>query len=211
MQGSSRAAAVGSREAFTGVLAAGADRSRLAEELFAVVALLDSNVTLRRAVADPSHDAARKTDLAERLFASRVGAEALVVLKGVVGQRWSSERDLSDTLERYAVEAVIADAESSDSADQVEDELFRFERIVAADPNLRTALSDSVGVGRAPHGARRLAARGSGDAADPGARTSGRRRAAGASLRLHRARVARDRRDAPRAADRHRHLGGAAG
>ena len=142
MQGSSRAAAVGSREAFTGVLAAGADRSRLAEELFAVVALLDSNVTLRRAVADPSQDAARKTDLAERLFASRVGAQALVVLKGVIGQRWSSERDLSDTLERYAVEAVIVDAESSDSADQVEDELFRFERIVAADPDLRAALSD---------------------------------------------------------------------
>ena len=116
--------------------------SRLAEELFAVVALLDSNVTLRRAVADPSQDAARKTDLAERLFASRVGAEALAVLKGVIGQRWSSERDLSDTLERYAVEAVIVDAESSDSADQVEDELFRFERIVAADPDLRTALSD---------------------------------------------------------------------
>ena len=143
MQGSSRAAAVGSREAFTGVLAAGADRSRLAEELFAVVALLDSNVTLRRAVADPSHDGARKTDLAERLFASRVGAEALVVLKGVVSQRWSSERDLSDTLERYAVESVIADAESQGSADQVEDELFRFERIVAADTNLRSALSDS--------------------------------------------------------------------
>jgi F-type H+-transporting ATPase subunit delta len=142
MQGSSRAAAVGSREAFVGALVAGADPSRLAEELFAVVALLDSNVTLRRAVADPSHDAARKTDLAERLFASRVGAEALAVLKGVVGQRWSSERDLSDTLERYAVEAVIVDAESSDSADQVEDELFRFERIVAADPDLRTALSD---------------------------------------------------------------------
>jgi F-type H+-transporting ATPase subunit delta len=142
MQGSSRAAAVGSREAFVGALVAGADPSRLAEELFAVVALLDSNVTLRRAVADPSHDAARKTDLAERLFASRVGAEALVVLKGVIGQRWSSERDLSDTLERYAVEAVIVDAESSDSADQVEDELFRFERIVAADADLRAALSD---------------------------------------------------------------------
>jgi F-type H+-transporting ATPase subunit delta len=143
MQGSSRAAAAGSREAFTGVLAAGADRTRLAEELFAVVALLDSNVTLRRAVADPSHDGARKTDLAERLFASRVGAEALAVLKGVVSQRWSSERDLSDTLERYAVESVIADAETHDRADQVEDELFRFERIVAADPALRTAITDS--------------------------------------------------------------------
>ena len=145
MQGSSRAAAVGSREAFTGVLAAGADRTRLAEELFAVVALLDSNLTLRRAVADPSQDAARKTDLVQRLFATRVGAEALAVIKGVASQRWSSERDLSDTLERYAVESVVADAETQDQGDQVEDELFRFERIVAADPALRTALTDVGG------------------------------------------------------------------
>ena len=65
------------------------------------------------------------------------------MLKGVVSQRWSSERDLSDTLERYAVEAVIADAETHERADQVEDELFRFERIVAADPALRTALTDA--------------------------------------------------------------------
>ena len=144
MQGSSRSAAIDSRTAFTGVLAAGGDRTRLAEELFAVVALLDGNVTLRRAVADPSKDGARKVHLTERLFAERVSADTLVVLKGVVSQRWSSERDLSDTLERYAVETVIADAETSDSADKVEDELFRFERIVAADPALRTALADSA-------------------------------------------------------------------
>ncbi len=75
MQGSSRAAAVGSREAFTGVLAGGADRSRLADELFAVVALLDGNVTLRRAVADPSKEGSRKADLAERLFTGQVGAD----------------------------------------------------------------------------------------------------------------------------------------
>ena len=41
MQGSSRAAAATSRDAFTGALAAGADRSRLAEELFAVVGVFD--------------------------------------------------------------------------------------------------------------------------------------------------------------------------
>jgi F-type H+-transporting ATPase subunit delta len=143
MQGSSRAAAAASRDAFTGALVAGADRSRLAEELFAVVALLDGNVTLRRAVADPSREGAEKSSLVERLLAGKVSAEALVVLKGVAAQRWSSERDLSDTLERYAVETVIAEAETADRADRVEDELFRFERIVAADPALRTALTDA--------------------------------------------------------------------
>jgi F-type H+-transporting ATPase subunit delta len=142
MQGSSRAAAAASRDAFTGALAAGADRSRLAGDLFSVVAVLDGNTTLRRALADASREGVDKTTLAERLFGGKVGADALAVLKGVIGQRWSSERDLSDTIESYAVESVIASAEDGDRADRVEDELFRFERIVAADPALRTALTD---------------------------------------------------------------------
>lgn len=142
MQGPSRAAAAASREAFTGALAGGADRSRLAEELFAVVGVIDGSATLRRALADPSREGAEKAQLAERLFSGKVSAETLVVLKGVAAQRWSHERDLSDTLEAYAVEAVIAQAEAAGRADQLEDELFRFERIVAADPALRAALSD---------------------------------------------------------------------
>jgi len=142
MQGSSRAAAAASRDAFTGALSAGADRSRLAEELFAVVDVLDGNATLRRALGDPSREGDDKTALAERLLTGKVSAETLAVVKGVVGQRWSTERDLSDALESYAVEAVIAEAEASDRADRVEDELFRFERIVAADSALRAALTD---------------------------------------------------------------------
>jgi F-type H+-transporting ATPase subunit delta len=142
MQGSSRAAAAASRDAFTGALAAGADRSRLAEELHAVVGVIDGNATLRRALADPSREGSDKAALAERLFAGKVSAEALVVLKGVIGQRWSSERDLSDTIEAYAVEAVVAEAESADRVGRLEDELFRFERIVAADAGLRAALTD---------------------------------------------------------------------
>jgi F-type H+-transporting ATPase subunit delta len=142
MQGSSRAAAAASRDAFTGVLAAGADRSRLAEELFAVVGVVDGSATLRRAVGDPSRDGSDKAALAERLFGGKVSADTLVVVKGVVSQRWSSQRDLSDMLEAYGVETIIAEAETHDRADRVEDELFRFERIVASDSALRGALTD---------------------------------------------------------------------
>jgi F-type H+-transporting ATPase subunit delta len=142
MQGSSRAAAVASREAFTGALGAGADRARLAEDLFAAAGAIDANVTLRRALADPSREGSAKVDLVERLFSGKVGADAVAVLKGIAGQRWSSERDLSDSVERYAVETVIASAEEAGRADRVEDELFRFERIVAADADLRNALGN---------------------------------------------------------------------
>jgi len=144
MQGSSRAAAAASRDAFTGALVASANPQRLAEELFAAVDVLDGNATLRRAVADPSREGTEKAALVERLFAGKVSAEALVVIKGVAGQRWSTERDLSDTLESYGVETLIAAAESAGRADRVEDELFHFERIVAADEALRSALGDQT-------------------------------------------------------------------
>ena len=108
------------------------------------------------------------------------------MLKGVVAQRWSSERDLSDTLERYAVESVIAQAEAGDRADRVEDELFRFERIVAADAALRTALADA----RPPADKRtalvRRCCEGKVAPRDADARPPGRRRSARPSLRLRR-------------------------
>lgn len=144
MRGSSRVAAAGSREAFTGALAATASRSQLSQELFGVVGVIDGNATLRRALADPSREGAEKAALAERVFAGKVSAETLVVLKGVVGQRWSTERDLSDTLEAYGVETIIASAETAEREDRVEAELFHFERIVAANDPLRAALGDQT-------------------------------------------------------------------
>lgn len=142
MQGSSRAAALESRTAFTSALTAGVDPAGLAGELFSVVALLDANATLRRAVADPSREGSDKAALAARLFEGKVSEAALTVLRGTIAQRWSSDRDLTDTIEAYAVESAIAGAESAGRVDQVEDELFRFERIVAADPALNAALTD---------------------------------------------------------------------
>lgn len=145
MRGSSRAAAVAGEKALEAALAAGADRSALAEELLAVTALIDGSATLRRALADPSREAEGKQALAERLLSGKVSAEAIVVVKSLVGQRWSSERDLSDTVEQLGIESLLAAAESAGRIDRVEDELFRFERIVAGSPELRDRLTNRQG------------------------------------------------------------------
>lgn len=142
MQGSSRAAAAASRDAFVSALTS-ADPSRLAEELFAVVDLVDGSATLRRALADPSREGSEKGALAERLLAGKISGPAVSVVQAVASQRWSSDRDLTDTIEQYAIEALVATAETAGSADRLEDELFRFERIVAADPALRSALAET--------------------------------------------------------------------
>ncbi|HEX5522428.1 MAG TPA: F0F1 ATP synthase subunit delta [Pedococcus sp.] len=140
MRGSSRAAAAAGQRAFQSALASGADWGTLAEDLFGITALIDGNATLRRAVADPSRDARAKRDLVARLFGGKVNQAAVDVLSELVAQRWSTERDLSDTVESLAIETVLAAAEASGRGDQVEDELFRFERIVAGNPALRDAL-----------------------------------------------------------------------
>ena len=142
MQGSSRAAAVSTRDAFRETLVGGTEPARLGDELFAVVDTLDSSSTLRRALADSSREATEKRGLVQRLFTGKVSDAAVRVLAVASGERWSSDRDLTDTIEGLAVEAVIAAAEAADRADRVEDELFRFERIVAADNGLHAAIGN---------------------------------------------------------------------
>ncbi len=153
MHGSSRSAVAAVENTFQGVLDGEVDRARLAEDLFGISDALDGTVALRRAVADPSRDGEPKAELVERLFAGKVGPEALVVAKAAARQRWSEEHDLTDTLESLAVGAVVAGAEKAGRADQLEDELFRFERIVAGNPRLRDSLTDRRSD---PHGKEQL-------------------------------------------------------
>ncbi len=142
MHGSSRVAAKAAQDAFQRTLDGDVDCARLGEDLFAVTSALDANIPLRRAVGDPSRDAAPKAALVEQLFGGRISAEAVEVVKSVVSQRWAEERDLPDILEELAVSSVVAGAEKQGRADQVEDDLFRFERIVAGNTGLRDALTD---------------------------------------------------------------------
>jgi len=145
MQGSSRASAAHGQRALDALLAGGpgrtVDPAALADDLFGVSGALDSSAALRRALTDPTREAGAKGDLVRRLLADKVSATALQVVTTLVGQRWSAERDLVDTVENFAVQSLAAGAESRGRADTVEDELFRFERIVAGDTALRDTLS----------------------------------------------------------------------
>lgn len=141
MQGASRRALVASREALATALTS-TDSAQLAQELLSVSAVVSSNAVLQRALADPSRESEDKVALLDRLFQGRVSDHAHRVAATVVAQRWASERDLTDSLEALAVEAMLATAQSQGRLDQVEDELFRFNRIVAGTDRLRAALTD---------------------------------------------------------------------
>ncbi|MFD6419144.1 F0F1 ATP synthase subunit delta [Streptomyces sp. NPDC060194] len=118
------------------------DAAKLGEELAAVTALLDREVSLRRVLTDPAQAGDDKAQLAERLLGGQVGQQALSLVSGLVRARWSRSRDLVDGLEELAATADLAAAQRAGALDDVEDEVFRFGRIVASDTGLRAALTD---------------------------------------------------------------------
>lgn len=122
----------------------GASSSRLGEELFSVVSVLDHQPALRRALTEPSVPVKSKHDLLESLFGGQVGKPALDVLKAASGKRWSRSGDVADGIEEVAITALASSADDAGKLDEVEDQLFRFGRIIAAEPQLREALSDAA-------------------------------------------------------------------
>jgi F-type H+-transporting ATPase subunit delta len=121
-----------------------ADLSRLADDLFAVLGLLEREHALRRALADPATPPAARTGLADRLLSGKVGRPALDLVSDLVSSRWSRNADLLEALESLARNAAFGVAEKDGSLDRVEDELFRFGRILDREPELARLLSDSA-------------------------------------------------------------------
>lgn len=144
MRGSSRAAAAAGEKSLGEVLGS-LDSGQLAEELFAALASIEGSATLRRALADPSRDGVGKSDLVKRLFGGKVTDQTVHVLATLAGQRWADERDFTDSIENLAVLAVVDRADRRGKIQSLEDEIFRFERIVAGTPDLRDTLTNRQG------------------------------------------------------------------
>lgn len=142
MLGVSRAAHAQLRAALQAVLDSDVDWAVLSDELFGVVDALDSSHMLRRALGDPSRWPADKRTLVHRLLDGKAAQGTVDVVSEAVSQRWAALGDLPDALEQAAVETQVAIAQASGRADDVEEQLFRFERAVSATPELREAIND---------------------------------------------------------------------
>jgi F-type H+-transporting ATPase subunit delta len=118
------------------------EQSSLADELFAVARLLDGQITLRRSLSDPAGKPEERAGLARRLFASRLSPAAVDLVETVARQRWSRPPDLVEAFMTLATEAALDAADARGELENVEDELFRFGRIVGGDQSLARILSD---------------------------------------------------------------------
>ena len=117
--------------------------TRLGDELFAVVGLLDAEHGLRRALSDPGKPAAEKAAVASALLHGKVTGRTEALVVAAVESRWATSGDMVDAIEQLAIEALVLTAEAEDGLDDLEDGLFRFGRVVAAQPELRAALAST--------------------------------------------------------------------
>lgn len=112
-------------------------------DLLNVARLLGRETRLARALADPGTYSEARLSLVDSLFGERVGRATLAVLRHTVELRWSSARDLVDGVELLGAQAAFEAALREGTLDDVEDEIFRFARIVERSPGLSSALADA--------------------------------------------------------------------
>jgi F-type H+-transporting ATPase subunit delta len=116
--------------------------STLADDLTSAAALLIHESVVTRYLTQPSEDSSPRVHLVERLLSGKIGQPALDVLKAAVAERWSAETDLVDAIELSARQALLIRAEKAGEVDEVEDQLFRFSRILDAQPRLAILLGN---------------------------------------------------------------------
>lgn len=111
-------------------------------ELFDVVEILDSNRTLRVALANSATPAEAREGLARNLLADKISENTLAVLLDAVAQTWSMAGEFRQGLILLARRSLFIGAEAEGNLVQVEDELFRLSRILRDNPELTRLLGD---------------------------------------------------------------------
>jgi F-type H+-transporting ATPase subunit delta len=144
MQAASRESLKAARERFDALIAsAGAQDVRtLSEDLFGIVGVLAHERVLRRLLADPATEPGARKRLVDTVFGGKIASSTADTLGELVASRWSSGSDLLDAIETLARNATLALAERDGVIEDVEDQLFRFARVLDDQPQLRDLLGD---------------------------------------------------------------------
>jgi F-type H+-transporting ATPase subunit delta len=120
----------------------GTAAQQVSDGLFSVAVVLDTAPSLRRAFTDPSSSQEGRRQLVASLFGSQLNGPALEVLQDLVAAPWDGPTDLREAVEVVATTAAMTAAEAAGTLDDVEDELFRFARLLERETALRSALTD---------------------------------------------------------------------
>ncbi len=132
------------RDALVGPEASTEQLVALANELYSVAGLLNAQSRLRRTLGDGATSADSRAALASTVLDGKVGVLTLEVVKAAVSLRWSSPWDLTDDLLETSRPTTRSSPRLRHKAPSttVEDELFRFERILEGAGELTALLDD---------------------------------------------------------------------
>jgi F-type H+-transporting ATPase subunit delta len=145
MRGASRASYAELRDRLGGVAVGPATSEQIGDQLFAVVRLIDSEHGLRRALSDASKPAAEKVAVVRRLLQGRVSEATEGLVADAAAAHWATPGNFADALEQLAIEALTMAAQYGGTLDDLEDDLFRFGRVVSGQTGLRSALTGPTG------------------------------------------------------------------
>ena len=87
--------------------------TRLGDELFAVVGLLDAEHGLRRALSDPGKPAAEKGAVTSTLLHGKVTQRTEALVVAAAEGHWATSGDLADAIEQLAIEAMARQPEAT--------------------------------------------------------------------------------------------------
>ncbi len=121
----------------------------LGSDLAGVGSLVTREPSLRRTLSEATTDVEHRAGLMSSLLSGKIGRPAAEIVDFAVRQSWASGRDLADALIRLGRTAMFLRAERAGELDDVEDQLFRFSRILDGAPQLSVILDDPTTPGDA--------------------------------------------------------------
>ena len=114
---------------------------RVREELFGLAGLLRTQPLLRKSLADIAIPPAAKRGMLRDLFSRQLDQNTLSLVEDLAAEDSVSHR-LRQVLDDLGVQAMLAEADAAGEIPDVADQLFRFSRVVDANPALRSALTN---------------------------------------------------------------------
>lgn len=112
-------------------------------DLLAITDVLAREKSLRQTLADSGRTQQDRSGIVRRLFGGQVCGLAEYLASQIVELRWGSDADMLDAFEATGASALLGEAEKQGQGDRVEEDLFRFARILDANGDLQLTLASS--------------------------------------------------------------------
>lgn len=127
-------------------------QAQAGRELLEIADLLVREKPLRSSLSDSGLPVEERRGIVSSLLDDRVSPLAADLCTTIVSQRWSTESDMVDAFEVAGAQALFGASEEAGELDQVEDELFRFGRLLDSNGDLQLTLSSPALPGEVKRG-----------------------------------------------------------